>query len=99
MTAVFPVVFTKTQNGYVAHVPDFGIDTQGCDLAEAIFMARDAIGLMGIDMIDDGHELPCPSDFSAISHGNDEIVSVVDIDFDAYRHAHDRSIKAYSAAP
>jgi len=93
MTAVYPVVFTKTENGYVAHVPDLGIDTQGSDLAEAIFMARDAIGLMGIDMLDDGYELPCPSDFSAVSHGHDDLVSVVDIDFDAYRRAHDLSLK------
>ena len=54
MKAVYPVVFTKLDNGYTAYVPDFDINTQGDDLAEAIEMARDAIGLMGIDMEDDG---------------------------------------------
>ena len=54
MKMVYPVVFTQTDSGYVIHVPDMDIDTQGRDLAEAIHMARDAIGIMGIDMQDDG---------------------------------------------
>jgi predicted RNase H-like HicB family nuclease len=41
------------------------IGTQGRDLAEAIHMARDAIGIMGIDVRDDGKELPCPSDIAS----------------------------------
>ena len=45
-------------------IPDFRINTQGKDIAEAIEMARDAIGLMGIDMQDDGEALPEPSSVS-----------------------------------
>jgi predicted RNase H-like HicB family nuclease len=87
---VYPVIFTKTESGYIAHVPDMNIDTQGRDLAEAIYMARDAIGLMGIDMQDDGNTLPSPSDFASVPHGDDEILSMVDIDFDAYRRANEQ---------
>jgi predicted RNase H-like HicB family nuclease len=92
MTVVYPVIFTKTGSGYVAHVPDMGIDTQGRDFADAIYMARDAIGLMGIDMQDDGKELPVPSDFASVSREDGGVVSAVDIDFDAYRRANDQRI-------
>lgn len=91
MKTVYPVVFTYTgEDGYVAHVPDMDIDTQGATLAEAIEMARDAIGLMGIDMQDDKKEIPQPSKLEAVAHESGEIVSLVDIDFAAYRKAHDR---------
>jgi len=91
MKAVFPVVFTNTgEEGYVAHVPDMDIDTQGATLAEAIEMVRDAIGLMGIDMQDDKKEIPQPSKLESIAHEPGEIVSLVDIDFAAYRRANDR---------
>jgi hypothetical protein len=66
------------------------IDTQGRDLAEAIHMARDAIGIMGIDMQDDGKEPPRPSDAASVRCGAGDIVSMVDIDFDGYRRAHDK---------
>ncbi|PKM39016.1 MAG: HicB family protein [Firmicutes bacterium HGW-Firmicutes-9] len=91
MKTVFPVVFTNTgEEGYVAHVPDMDIDTQGATLAEAIEMARDAIGLMGIDMQDSKKEIPQPSKLEDIAHEPGEIVSLVDIDFAAYRRANDR---------
>ena len=62
MTKAYPVILTPAKigdgKGYVVHVPDLEIDTQGCDLAEAINMARDAIGLWGICEQDDGREIP-----------------------------------------
>lgn len=42
------------------HVPDMDIYTEGRSLANAIEMARDAIGLKGIDLEDDKKELPIP---------------------------------------
>jgi predicted RNase H-like HicB family nuclease len=91
MKTVYPAVFAPAkEGGYAVFIPDFDIDTQGEDLADAICMARDAIGLMGIDMQDEGKELPIPSSFESAAHEADEIVSMVDIDFDAYRRANDR---------
>jgi predicted RNase H-like HicB family nuclease len=87
---VYPVIFTKTESGYVAHVPDMNIDTQGRDLAEAIFMSRDAIGMIGVDMMDDGKNLPAPSAPSLLSCDDGDIISMIDIDFDAYRRARDQ---------
>ena len=90
MKRAYPVIFLKTETGYVAHVPDMDIDTQGADLAEAIEMARDAIGIMGIDMQDDHKVIPLPSNVEEIVCEADEIVSMVDIDFSAYRKANDK---------
>lgn len=68
MKVVYPVVFTQMEDGYTAYVPDMQINTQGNSLAEAIEVARDAIGLMGINMQDDGKQLPEPSLVGAVPH-------------------------------
>lgn len=100
MKAVYPVVFTRLDDGYMAYVPDFDINTQGDDLADVIEMARDAIGLMGIDMEDDGKALPKPSDVKSIPQKDNELVSIVDIDFGEYRKAYDnRAVKKTLTIP
>ena len=90
MKTVYPVVFAKLDGGYAVHVPDFPLDTQGDTLAEAIEMARDAIGIMGIDLEDDKKVLPTPSAIENVSCKIGEFVSLVDIDFASYRRAHER---------
>ena len=100
MKKVYPVIFTKVEDGYTVYVPDFDIDTQGDDLAEAIDMARDAIGIMGIDMEDDGKPIPEPSPKEKIKSEADELVSMVDIDFAAYRRANDnRTVRRNVSLP
>ena len=88
MTRVYPVILLPTESGYVVSVPDLNIDTQGNDIAEAIFMARDAIGLWGICQQDKNNPIPEPSTIEP-PHEANEFVSWVDIDFDAYRRKHD----------
>ena len=84
MKLVYPVIFTEDPAcGYMAYVPDLEINTQGEDLAEAIAMARDAMGLVGIDMEDDGKPFPAPSQHVDCPTGG--IVSLVDVDLVAYR--------------
>jgi predicted RNase H-like HicB family nuclease len=90
MKTAYPVIFTKLPDGYVAHAPDFPLDTQGDDLAEAIEMARDAIGIMGIDMEDDKKCLPKPSSPEEVTCEEGQFVSMVDIDFVEYRKANER---------
>lgn len=88
MKKVYPVILTPAERGYVVYVPDLQINTEGSDIAEAIEMARDAIGLWGITEQDLGHEISEPSAV-ALDHKPDEIVTLVDVDFDAYRRAND----------
>lgn len=89
MKAAYPIVMTKSEKFVVVFVPDFAINTQGEDYAEAMEMARDAIGLMGIDMEDDGGALPEPSSIFDIKASAQDIVTLVDVDFTEYRRRHD----------
>lgn len=81
-------MLTPVDTGYVVYVPDLAINTEGKDLADAIYMARDAIGLWGITQQDFGRSIPEPSSNLPKVSGN-EIVTLVDIDFDTYRRAND----------
>lgn len=72
-------------------VPDLEISTEGKDLVDAIEMARDAIGLKGISLEDDGVAIPQPSKIEDIkmeqatfAHEGVSYVSLVDIDFTVY---------------
>ena len=100
MKAAYPIILTPTQKGYVVHFPDFNSDTQGKDIPDAIHMARDAIGLLGIDMEDDGKSLPQPSKLADIAHEADETVTLVDVDFSEYRRQNDmRSVRRNCTLP
>jgi len=90
MKTAYPVIFTKLADGFAAHAPDFPLDTQGDTLAGAIEMARDAIGIIGIDMEDDKKPLPKPSDPKNVTCEAGEFISMVDIDFTEYRRANER---------
>ena len=86
MKTSYPVVISKGEKYLIATVPDCEIDTQGENIGDAIKMARDAISLWCVCKIDGGHSLPKPSEISEISHAVDDIVTLVDVDIDAYRH-------------
>ena len=93
MKGVYPIVLSRGTTHILVTVPDFGVTTQGQDVAEAIEMARDVIGLMGIDMQDDGEMLPAASEMSAVMTGSeDDIVTLVDVDFAEYRRKNDMKV-------
>ena len=81
----YPVVISKADDGFFyVEIPDFDIATQGMDIADAMEMARDAIGLMGIDLMDEGKVLPEPN-IAGINAAKEDIVTLVDVDFVEYR--------------
>ena len=85
----YPAVIMEDKNEtsewkFLVNVPDFGIYTEGRDLADAIEMARDAIGAMGITMQDKGKELPKAGTVDA-DPDYKGITTYVDVDFEAYR--------------
>lgn len=88
MKEVYPILLIPDEPGYVVYVPDLKINTEGESLAEAIEMARDAIGLWGITEQDAGRKIPKPETMN-LSHEPNEIVTLVDIDFDTYRKSID----------
>jgi len=95
MKRVYPVIFTQLfdeKDTVLIEVPDLEILTEGFGMADAVDMARDAIGLKGISYEDDGRELPEPSMMKDINVANGTFaedgqgyLSLVDIDFVEYR--------------
>ncbi|WP_419080561.1 type II toxin-antitoxin system HicB family antitoxin, partial [Phascolarctobacterium succinatutens] len=77
MKGAYPVFIEKTDDGYYAKIPDFDIGTQGSTIPDAMEMARDAIGLMGIDMEDDKKEIPQPYS-RKVEPDEGDIVTLVD---------------------
>lgn len=96
----YPIVLSpETDGGYYVFIPDFDKATQGDDIAEAMEMARDLIGLVGIDLEDDGKEIPMPNSVKYESE-KDDIVTFVDIDFVEYRKKVDnRAVKKNCTIP
>lgn len=65
----YPAIFIKSRNdkGYEIYLPDFeNSATQGEDLDNAMYMARDYIGCVLYQDIVEGNELSVPSDLSDI---------------------------------
>ncbi len=97
----YPILLMPDKVGYVVYVPDFQINTEGDTLTEAIEMARDAIGIVGIDLEDSREPLPSPSAITDVKkeHDND-IVTLVDVDFTEYRRKNDmRTVRRNVSLP
>jgi predicted RNase H-like HicB family nuclease len=99
MKQAYPIILKKAETGYYVRIPDFDIGTQGNDIADAMYMARDAIGLMGITLEDGGEELPAPNTVIEKPEEGD-IVTLVDVNFPEYRRRNDnRSVKKNCTIP
>ena len=95
MKQVYPVLIAEYKKEFLVYVPDMEIYTEGKSMVDAIEMARDAIGLKGIDFEDDGKEIPFPSTReAAINRAKEDadifdyttgILTLVDVDFYEYR--------------
>jgi predicted RNase H-like HicB family nuclease len=91
MKMAYPIRMSKGETHIIVYVPDFDNGTQGTDYADALEMARDVIGLMGITMEDRNEPLPAPSDINTIKPEQDgDVISLVDVDFTEYRRRNDR---------
>lgn len=89
MIRLYPVVFIKTKKEVLVEVPDFGVETFGKDMKEALFMARDIIGVMGSEYILDKKKLPAPSDIEKVSakafkKEGAAVKMLVDVDIENY---------------
>ena len=114
MKQVYPTFIVNTNDNsehpFLVCVPDLEIFTEGDSLADAIKMARDAIGLTGISMEDNGEELPAPSKQEAalekvkqdteIVDFSKGILTYVDVDFLEYRRKVDtKTVRRNVALP
>lgn len=96
MKRVYPVILTQVEECVLVEVPDLEILTQGKDLADAMAMARDAMGLTIVVMQDKGQNIPEPSiganinmNASTFTEDGQGILALVDIDVEAYRRKYD----------
>ena len=99
MKQVYPTFILNknddSEHPFLVCVPDMEIFTEGDTFADAIEMARDAIGLTGISMEDNKEELPAPSDqttaIAKVKQDTEDIdfsqgvLTYVDVDFSGYR--------------
>ncbi|MEE0741500.1 MAG: type II toxin-antitoxin system HicB family antitoxin [Emergencia sp.] len=87
MKLVYPACFypCEEKNGYTVVIPDLpGCVTEGDTLADAILMGTDAASGWLLDELEDGNELPSPSDIKDIRPDVDGIVNLLVLDMDAY---------------
>ena len=99
MKQVYPVFIAEYKKDFLVYVPDMDIYTEGKTMADAIEMARDAIGLKGIDYEDDAKTIPSSSsreDAIAKAKENRDIfdystgiLTLVDVNFTEYRRRMD----------
>lgn len=106
MKVVYPVILTDVDTNILVEVPDLGILTEANEegkekgtMADAIAMARDAIGLTCIDLQDENKPVPEPTavgelDVNSGTFAQDGkgVVSLVDVDLTAYRRAVDNKM-------
>lgn len=103
---VYPVILSKNGDGYFVTVPDFTINTEGKNIADAIAMARDAIGLNILQLQDEEKMVPEPySRYFQMSTDidkcrNDDILTLVDVDISNYRNKYEnRTVKKNCTIP
>lgn len=96
---VYPIVLSKDGDGYFVTIPDFNINTEGDSLENAVKMAKDAIGINGIQLEDDEKELPQPFSCEIEKQVGDK-VALIDVDFVEYRKKHDnRTVRKNCTIP
>lgn len=102
MKSIYAIVITPPENGekyYTVHVPDLDLYTQGRDLNDAIYMAKDCIGIWGISQEDAKKVIPKGTTLKPQASEN-EIVTLVEVDFSAYRAKNDnRSVRKNCTIP
>jgi len=104
MKYVYPVIFTPEEGKILVSVPDLpGLHTFGNNMADALFMAQDAIEMWLWDAENNGEAIPLPSSQSEITKMcklPEQEVSMVAADTDEYRRQNDtRSIKKTLSIP
>lgn len=96
---VYPVILSKDGDRYFVTVLDFTINTEEKDIADAIAMARDAIGLNVLQLEDEGEAVPEPYSRS-YQMQDDDILTLVDIDMTDYRNKYEnRTVKKNCTIP
>jgi predicted RNase H-like HicB family nuclease len=89
MKYVFPAILTPCEEeyqGYYVNFPDIpNCFTDGNDLANAVYMAEDALNGMLMSMEDRKDPIPTPTPINEIEHTPEQIVTLIYADTIRYR--------------
>ena len=101
MKRAYPVILTPEEGTILAYFPDFDTGTEGTDLADAIDMSADAIGLLGITLEDEGKPIPEPTALANVRKENEnDVITLVSVDFSEYRRKNDtRAVRRNVSLP
>ena len=104
MNAIYTAVLTPKEsgNGYYCRVPDLpGCITTGTDLKNALDMITDAANLWAAGAEEDGRaDIPQPTAFRDVPHGDDDILTMICVDTDSYRRkVDDRAVRKTVSMP
>ena len=88
MKLVYPAIFrpfSDKTGGYVVEFPDLpGCVTEGKNLQEAIEMGTDAASGWILEELEEGNDIPAPSEYKSIKARGNEIVNLMVLDMDSY---------------
>jgi len=104
MKYVYPAIFTTEEGNIMVSVPDLpGLHTFGNSMADALFMAQDAIEMWIWDAENKGEAIPPSSSLKKIAKlckSPNQILNMVAADTDEYRRQNDtRSVKKTLSIP
>lgn len=107
----YPILVKENSGTYLVFVPDWEIYTEGDSMADAISMARDAIGAKWLDFADDRKDIPKASSYAeAVKKAeadadedfdySDGILTYADVDFEQYKaRIRNRAVKKNCTIP
>ncbi|MCM1190633.1 MAG: type II toxin-antitoxin system HicB family antitoxin [bacterium] len=97
MIKVYPAIFHE-EDGYWVEFPDLkGCLTEGDSLGEAMEMAREALGLYLVSLMEHGDEIPAPSSIDDVKSDDCKVI-YISTDVDAYRRD-TRAVKKMLSIP
>ena len=104
MKYVYPAILTVEEKNILVNVPDLpGLHTFGDNMADAIYMAQDAVEMWLWDAENKGETIPSPSaqtEITKMCNSPDQVVSLIAADTDEYRRQNDtRAIKKTLSIP
>ena len=102
MKLIYPAIFSRGEGGYTVEFPDLpGCVTQGDTLEEAMEMAVDAASGWILIMIEDGENIPSPSERVDLSaYENTAFCNLIMLDMDAYAKQYgEKAIKKTLSIP
>lgn len=98
---VYPAIFEAEDGLYNVSFPDLpSCYTCGDHIADALYMAEDALGGFLSRAEEKGERIPAASEMNAVSRPESGFVSLVLVDTDAYRRLHsNQSVKKTLSIP